>query len=123
MSLDYYHSMLRRSGTKAASSTRLFMVPGVQHCFGGSGPDSFGQAGAPGPGETPERNLVLAVQDWREGRRTAPETLVARRGHSGGMMGAGAPGPERQRLLCAWPKRAVLRAGGDPDKAESYTCP
>jgi len=34
----------------------------------------------------------------------------------------GAPGPERQRLLCAWPKRAVLKAGEDPDKAASYNC-
>jgi pimeloyl-ACP methyl ester carboxylesterase len=121
-SLDYYNAMLRRSGAKASGSSRLFMVPGVQHCFGGAGSDSFGSSGAPGPNETAERNMVLALQDWREGKRPAPETLVARRGHSGGMMGAGTPGPERQRRLCAWPKREALKPGGDPDKAESYTC-
>ena len=65
--------------------------------------------------------MVLALQDWREGQRAAPESFVARRGH-GGMMGSPEPKAERQRLLCAWPGRAVLRAGGDPDKAESYTC-
>jgi feruloyl esterase len=120
--LRYHAAMLRSSGALAQRSTRLFMVPGVQHCFGGLGPDSFGQAGAPPPGDTPERNAVLALQDWAEGKRAAPESLIGRRGHGGGMMGAGAPGPERQRLLCAWPKRAVLGPGGDADKAESYSC-
>jgi Tannase and feruloyl esterase len=31
-------------------------------------------------------------------------------------------GPERQRLVCAFPKRAMLIPGGDFDKAASYTC-
>jgi Tannase and feruloyl esterase len=114
--------MLRTSGARAMSSARLFMVSGVQHCFGGMGPDNFGQSGAPGRDETPERNIVLALQNWTEGKRAAPETLIGRRGHGGGMMGAGAPGPERQRLLCAWPKKAILKAGADPDQAASYSC-
>ena len=120
--LNYHGAMLRQSGARASDSVRLFMVPGMQHCFGGLGPDSFGQSGAPGPGDTPERNLVQALQNWTEGKRAAPETLTARRGHGGGMMGAGKPGPERQRLLCAWPKRDVLNAGADPDQAASYRC-
>lgn len=121
-SLRYYANMMRLSGQRAKDAVRLFVVPGVQHCFGGAGPDSFGQAGAPAASETPERNMVMALQSWTEGKRPAPEAFVGRRGHSGGMMGAGAPGPERQRLLCAWPRKAVLRAGADPDQAASYTC-
>jgi hypothetical protein len=78
--------------------------------------------GAPAPTETPERNMVLALQMWREGTRAAPETFVARRGHGGGMMGAGKPGPERQRRLCAWPGRETLTPGQDPDQATSYSC-
>ena len=66
---------------------------------------------APAPGEAAERNMVMALQDWTEAERAAPEAVVGRRGHGGGMMGAGTPGPERQRLLGAWPKREVL--GGD----------
>lgn len=120
--LKYHADLMRLSGAKAKDSVRLFMVPGVQHCFGGKGPDSFGQSGAPAPGETPERNMVMALQNWSEGKRSAPETFVARRGHGGGMMGAGTPGPERQRLLCAWPKKELLQPGADPDKAASYTC-
>lgn len=120
--LRYHADLLRLSGQKAQDAVRLFMVPGVQHCFGGSGPDSFGQSGAPAAAETPERNMVLALQHWTEGKRAAPDTLTARRGHGGGMMGAGTPGPERQRLLCAWPKVAALQPGQDPDRAASYTC-
>jgi Tannase and feruloyl esterase len=119
--LRYRDSMLRQSGRNAQSSTQLFMVPGVQHCFGGRGPDSFGQSGAPLPSEAAEGHMVKALQLWTEGKRGAPERLVARRGH-GGFMGMAARGPERQRLLCAWPKKAVLRAGTDPEKAASYEC-
>jgi pimeloyl-ACP methyl ester carboxylesterase len=120
--LRYHAAMVRQSGARAKNAVRLFMVPGVQHCFGGKGADSFGQSGAPAPSETPERNMILAMQHWTEGKRSAPDTFIGRRGHGGGMMGAGAPGPERQRLLCAWPKQAVLQAGADPDRASSYTC-
>jgi len=120
--LRYREGMLKRSGRAAASSTRLFMVPGVQHCMGGLGADSFGQLNAPQPGDRPERSMVSALQDWVEGRRPAPETMVARRGHGGLMAFPAGKGPERQKLLCAWPKKAVLKAGGDPDQASSYTC-
>lgn len=119
--LRYHREMLRASGPKAEASTRLFMVPGVQHCFGGLGPDSFGHSSAPQQGDTPQRSLVAALQAWVEGERAAPDTLVGRRGH-GGFMGMPVPNPERQRLLCAWPKQAVLNAGGDPDKAADYVC-
>lgn len=121
-SLRYHAAMLRQSGPKANASVRLFMVPGVQHCFGGKGPDVFGQSGAPARTDMPDRHLVRAVQDWAEGTRSAPEMLIGRRGHGGGMFGPPAAGPERQRLLCAWPKREALIPGGDADKAASYLC-
>lgn len=121
-SLRYHQNLMRLSGQRAKDAVRLFMVPGVQHCFGGAGPDSFGQSGAPAPTEAPERSMVMALQNWTEGKRPAPDTFVGRRGHGGGMMGAGTAGPERQRLLCAWPGNAVLKPGADPDQAASYTC-
>src|SRR5258706_16379558 len=102
-------------------SHRLFMVPGMQHCVGGSGPGTFGQLSAPQPSDTPERSIVAALQAWVEGARPASETLVARRGF-GRMMGIPQATPGRQRLLCAWPKQAMLKPGGDPDQAASYSC-
>lgn len=119
--LNYRDAMLRASGGQANDSARLFMVPGVQHCTGGAGPDSFGQNGPPKSGDTPERNLIAALQAWVEGKRAAPESVIGRRGH-GGMMGSPDHSPERQRLLCAAPKKAVFQTGGDPDLAASYSC-
>jgi len=119
--LEYHRDMLASSGPAAARQSRLFMVPGVQHCFGGPGPMAFGQANGPEPGESAERSMAVALQEWVEGRRPAPESFVGRRGMSG-IAGTPAMGPERQRLLCAWPKKAILTSGADPDRADSYRC-
>jgi feruloyl esterase len=114
ISIHYYDAMRRQSGVRAASSARLFMVPGVEHCTGGSGAAEFGQTGAPQPGETPETSIVAALQAWVEHRRQ-PDSLV-------GSRLAGGTRSQRQRLLCAWPRKAVLQAGADPDQAASYRC-
>lgn len=122
--LRYRAAMLHKSGPAAAQSLRLFMVPGVQHCLGGTGPDDFGQESTPQHGATRDGNLVQALQDWVEGSAPAPEAIVGRRGIAGIMALTGGPGPTdtRERLICAWPKKPVLRSGANPDQASSYTC-
>jgi feruloyl esterase len=41
-----YDSVVKRMGMgETAEFTRLYMVPGMQHCGGGPGPDNFGQNG------------------------------------------------------------------------------
>lgn len=118
--LRYHAEMLKRSGPRAKTSTQLFMVPGVQHCAGGLGPHAFGQTTAPQASDTPETSMTTALQAWVEhGRR--PETLVGWRG-PGGIFGLPVSKPERQRLLCAWPLKALLKPGADPDRASSYHC-
>jgi len=119
-SLSFHQQILASSGPKAKTQMRLFMVPGVQHCFGGPGPDLFGQIGAPPMDDTPDRNIATALVDWVEMGRT-PQTLVGRLGIAG-MTGMPATGPEKQRLICAYPATAVLSPGGDPDMASSYQC-
>ncbi|MCE7797071.1 tannase/feruloyl esterase family alpha/beta hydrolase [Sphingobium sufflavum] len=118
--IDYFEALKRNGGAQAKKSSRLFMVSGVQHCMGGTGPASFGQLNAPQNGENAENSMVAALQSWVEGG-PAPETLVARRGF-GGVMGMPISKPEQQRRLCAYPAKEVLRAGADPDKATSYDC-
>lgn len=41
--INYYTSVLDKMGgvSKAGDSIRLFMVPGMDHCGGGEGPNSF----------------------------------------------------------------------------------
>ena len=118
--LQFHAAILRSSGPRAKDSTRLFMIPDVQHCFGGTGPDMFGQLTAPQPGDTPDRSMVAALQKWVEDGR-AVDTIIGRRG-VGGFMGMPAPQPEQQRLLCAYPATAMLQSGSNPDQASSYVC-
>jgi feruloyl esterase len=42
--IDYYNSVVTKLGQQNVDSfVRLYMVPGMQHCAGGTGADSFGQ--------------------------------------------------------------------------------
>ena len=115
----FYETAMHASGAKAKDAMRLFMVPGVQHCVGGTGPDAIGQIGAPMPADTPEQSVGAAVQAWVETNRV-PDSLVGRRGMIAMAMHPEAP--QRERLLCAYPARSVLRPEADPDKASSYSC-
>lgn len=119
-SLDLYQRILHDSGAKAEDALQFFMVPGVQHCYGGKGPGSFGQLGAPPAGATAQDNMVAALQAWVEQGRT-PETLVGRYGFAG-LMGMPVDKNARSRLLCAEPNTAVLTRGENPDTASSYSC-
>ena len=126
MTLEFRQAILRQSGARAPASMRLFMVPGMQHCFAGPGPWAFGQMNAPMPNDTPERNVATAIQAWVEQGR-APQSLIGQRGmanFAGGLAADGslAAGQHKERLLCAYPARAVLRRDGDPDVAASYIC-
>jgi Tannase and feruloyl esterase len=112
--LEFYQAVLRASGDRAKDSMRLFMVPGLQHCFGGAGPTNFGQTGVPSPSETPERNISAALQAWVEKGRV-PERVVVRKEVT-------ATQAASERLLCSWPARAELQPGGDPEKSFSYKC-
>jgi feruloyl esterase len=122
LALDYREEAQRNSGPRARASLRLFMVPGLQHGLGGKGADLFGQLLPPPSGAMPESNVAAALQAWVETGRV-PDSIVGKR-HSTGATEAGAPParPPRERLICAYPTRAVLTPGTDPDRAASYTC-
>lgn len=105
--IDYYQSVVKRIGAKQASTfVRLFMVPGMQHCGAGAGPNNFGQGGAP-KGEAAS-NIAKALEEWVE-KGTAPEVIVAAR-------------PGRTRPLCAYPKTAKYKGSGSTDQAGSFEC-
>lgn len=118
--LTYYHAVLH-SSRRASTSSRLFMVAGVQHCGGGPGPGMFGQDGAPPSGETPDQNMVAALQAWVETGRD-PDSIVGQKTSLAAMTGGAPAGTEMQQLLCAYPARAVPRAGANPGQAASYVC-
>ena len=117
--VDYRNKVVARMGEKQASTfMRLFMVPGMHHCGGGTGPSDFGQSSVPAHGDEPSTSLAAALEAWVEQGR-APEQVIARQSPP-----SGAPRgqPVRTGLICAYPKRAMLKSGSDPQVAESYVC-
>jgi len=80
-------------------SYRLFMVPGMDHCGGGDGPDRF--------------DTLKTLDAWVETGKP-PETIVASRMKDGVV--------ERTRPLCPYPAVAVYRGEGSTDDAASFFC-
>jgi hypothetical protein len=106
--IQYYQSMQRKMGTEPARRfARLFMAPGMMHCAGGPGPNSF--------------DAVAAVAQWRE-KNQAPETIIAAR-YAPPTTAGGPPGELLStRPLCAYPKVAHWTGKSSPDEAQNYAC-
>lgn len=100
-SIDYYESVVKFFGdaTEVDSFYRLFMAPGMAHCSGGTGPNSF--------------DMQAALEQWVE-RGTAPEQVVATRSTNGIV--------DRIRPLCKFPRVAVYNGRGDTNDAANFTC-
>jgi Tannase and feruloyl esterase len=122
--IDYFDAVRSTLGRdKADRMMRLFMVPGVQHCFGGPGPNSFGQFPPPSRPADPHSDLSAALEQWVEDG-VPPDDLIAHHA-SNPLLGAlewREADRGRSTLLCAYPKIAVLKGKGDPALASSYRC-
>jgi feruloyl esterase len=91
--LDYYRRVTRRIGATTTDFYRLFMVPGMGHCQGGPGPDSFGQSPVSPPFfDDPSHDIRRALEAWVE-QGVAPESVVAVKWRNGGA------GPAATQLL------------------------
>ena len=117
-SIDYFESVRAKLGPADTDSfLRLYMLPGVQHCGGGPGADSFGAPGSPGPRD-PQHNVQSALELWVE-KGTAPSSLTATKNASEMDPSKGA---KFTRLLCPYPQSAKYKGSGDPDEAASFAC-
>jgi feruloyl esterase len=94
---------------------RLFMVPGMGHCSGGTGPNVFGQNGARSVKDGPEYDTLSALERWVE-KGTAPDEFI------GSHVDQKTNTATMTRPLCAYPKVAIYNGSGDPNNAESFTC-
>ena len=116
-SINYYQQVRGAMGQPAADSfARLYMVPGMQHCFQGPGTDSFGQPGTTVPKDS-EHDLQLALEQWVE-KGVAPGVIVATR-H---VDDDAAKGVQMTRPLCPYPQEAKYKGSGDTNQAESFEC-
>ena len=116
-SINYYQQVLGVMGEPAVDSfARLYMVPGMQHCFQGPGTDSFGQPGTKVP-QDPEHDMQLALEQWVE-KGVAPGVIVATRY----VDEDAAKGVQMTRPLCPYPQEAKYKGSGDTSQAESFEC-
>jgi Tannase and feruloyl esterase len=116
--INYYENVGSKMGQAERDSfVRLFMVPGMQHCGGGPGPDVFGESGW-SPVNDPQHNIYLALEQWVE-KGAAPSTVIASK-----VAGSGAsePSVKEARPLCAYPQVAKYKGSGDTNDAANFTC-
>jgi feruloyl esterase len=94
--VNYYKTSVDTMGgeAKMSDSIRLFMVPGMGHCGGGEGPNTF--------------DMMSAMTAWRENGH-APERIIASR-------------TGRTRPLCPYPQVAKYKGTGSIDEADSFVC-
>ncbi|MDR3734738.1 MAG: tannase/feruloyl esterase family alpha/beta hydrolase [Acidobacteriaceae bacterium] len=99
--IDYYRAVSAKEGVATDDFFRLFLLPGVEHCSNGIGPDTF--------------DGLAALVRWVE-QRVAPDRLIATRRESGDTKQI------VQRPLCPYPKVDRYGGKGDPEKEASFVC-
>ncbi len=107
--LDYYKAMVETTFggaiEAARDQARLFMVPGMGHCRGGPGPNTW--------------DKLPALVDWVE-NGNPPNFLIATHSTDGVV--------DNERPLCPYPEQAVYSgpSGGENDPANwvasNFTC-
>jgi feruloyl esterase len=97
--VNFYNGILSEMGPKQDHWLRLFMVPGMQHCGGGPGPDQF--------------NKMAVLERWRESG-VAPDQIIAT--HVTGST------VDMTRPLCPYPRVAVYKGSGSTNDAANFTC-
>ncbi|NKB33692.1 MAG: tannase/feruloyl esterase family alpha/beta hydrolase [Pseudomonadales bacterium] len=80
-------------------SVRLFMAPGMGHCAGGPGPNSF--------------DSLTALENWVESGK-APDSIIAVHRTDGVV--------DMSRPLCPHPEVAVYDGSGSTNEAENFVC-
>jgi feruloyl esterase len=97
----YYDAVVQAAGgqQRADEFVRLFMVPGMHHCGGGPGPNTF--------------DMLTALETWVE-RGVAPTRILASHVTDGVA--------DRTRPLCPHPQVARYMGTGSIDAAENFRC-
>jgi feruloyl esterase len=117
--IDYFNSVTAAMGARDASQfLRVFLVPGMQHCGGGPGPNSFGQQGFSGLQPDAQHNIYTALDQWVE-KGTAPERIVATKYASDANPGQGV---KMTRPLCPYPQVAQYKGTGDSNDEANFVC-
>ena len=97
----YYDSVVKAAGGIGAAQSfyRFFPVPGMAHCGGGAGPNTF--------------DALAAIATWVE-QNQAPDSIPASHATHGIV--------DRTRPLCAYPAAARYKGNGSVDDATNFSC-
>jgi feruloyl esterase len=100
-SAQYYQRVVERLGgaSRIQEAYRLFMAPGMGHCGGGEGPNTF--------------DMLTALEQWVEQGR-APASIIASPSASGAV--------QRTRPLCPFPQVAKYKGQGSTEDEGSFEC-
>ena len=113
--VHYYESVRAKMGAPEMDSfVRLYMVPGMQHCGGGPGADSFGASYSGSPDA--QHSVRAALEEWVE-KGAAPGTIIASK-----YVGEDHQHPKMTRPLCPYPLAAKYKGSGDTNDAASFVC-
>ncbi len=99
--VKYYEAAEAKNGgpTRTQEFFRFFMAPGMGHCGGGPGPNTF--------------DSLAALDAWVTAKKP-PTRLIASHLTDGKS--------DRTRPLCAYPAAAVYTGKGSTDEAENFVC-
>jgi hypothetical protein len=112
--IAFYGQVQQKLGAdKAAGFVRLYMVPGMDHCYEGPGPSAFGQLGIPSSVK-PAFQIFTALEAWVE-NGTAPAEVIATKYDA-------AHKAEMTRPLCPYPQVEIYNGSGDSKDAASFAC-
>ncbi len=98
-SINYFSSVTKKMGARQDSWYRLFMVPGMQHCRGGPGPNQF--------------NVMGVMERWREGNQPPAQILASHVTNNN---------VDMTRPLCPYPQVAVHSGNGSTNDAANFAC-
>jgi len=110
--VQWYEAARTTGGGDGSDFSRLYLIPGMNHCGGGPATDQF--------------DLLTPLVQWVE-QGQAPENIVAQARGPGNAGGANADIPAnwsstRTRPLCAYPKVAQYQGQGSLESADSFSC-
>jgi len=106
--IDYHKRVASSMGEEETDQfLRLFLVPGMQHCGGGVGTDSFNSGDA-------DHNISVALQRWVE-EDVPPNKIIATKYHDNGEV-------VRTRPLCPYPMTSSYKGSGSTDDAANFVC-
>lgn len=119
-SINYYQSVVHKMGNLKKTQTfyRLYMVPGMSHCAGGPGPNSFGAILQNRPQETDAKDdIVDDLTQWVE-HDIAPNEIIATKFKD--------DDPKKPvlltRPLCPYPEEAKWDGKWSTNDAANFIC-